>query len=380
MSGENGDHPGLAGGVVFFDPYPHVVGGAQLVTLAVAVELRRRGIEARLLTTGTGPLVDRSLAAGIPCSLVDMPPALSVYGHRTVGASRVRAWAALPVAWWRVARAMHPTPAVVHAIDLRGLILAGPPARAKGRPVLWHLHLTEPEPVLNWLGGLFASGAVTPSRQALSVLPRRVRRRGDVLYNGVAESLLAVPAARFEEALVVTAGRISPQKGIDVLAAATARLVKEIPDVQIRVYGAPQPGWERYDAQLRQQVTDLGLEGTFQLDGFVEDPARHWASASVYAQPSRHEGLPLAVVEAMAVGLPVVATNVGGLPEIVEHGTTGLLVPPDDPEALASAVADLLRDREQGRRMGAAGRERVARRYNLAAMVDRLLEVYGTLV
>jgi glycosyltransferase involved in cell wall biosynthesis len=355
------------------------MGGAQVVTLAVAGELRRRGIAARVLTTGDGPLVSRARAAGIPCSLVRLPSALAVYGHRTVGISGLRAAAAVPLAWTRVARALRPRPSVVHITDLRGALLAGPPARALGLPVVWHLHLTEPQPALNWLAGLFASTALTPSRQALSVLPRRVRRRGEVLHNGVPEDLLELPAARFEEPVIVTAGRISPQKGLDVLAAATALLVKEIPDVLVRVYGAPQPGWEDYDAQLRQQVTDLELEGRFRLNGFVEDPARHWASASVYTQPSRREGLPLAVVEAMAVGLPVVATTVGGLPEVVEDGTTGLLVPPDDPEALARALAELLEDPGRARRMGAAGRERVARLYSTAAMVDRLVEVYRSL-
>jgi glycosyltransferase involved in cell wall biosynthesis len=372
--------PGLAGGVAFFDPYPHVFGGAQVVTLAVAGELRRRGIEARILTTGEGPLVSRSRAAGIPCSLVEMPPVLAVYGHRTSGFSRIRAAAALPVAWSRVARALRPMPAVVHVTDLRGALLAGPPARAKGRPVVWHLHLTEPEPALNWVAGLFASQALTPSRQALSVLPRRVRRRGEVLYNGVPDDVLGFPTARFEEPLVVTAGRISPQKGLDVLLDATALLAKEIPDVQVRVYGGPQPGWEAYYAQLRQQMTDLRLDGTFRLDGFVEEPARHWTSASVYTQPSRREGLPLAVVEAMAIGLPVVATTVGGMPEVVEDGITGLLVPPDDPEALAAALAELLEDPERARRMGAAGRERVGRAYTMAAMVDRLVDAYRALV
>jgi glycosyltransferase involved in cell wall biosynthesis len=366
--------------VAFFDPYPHVLGGAQVVTLAVAGELRRRGIGARVLTTGEGPLVSRARADGIQCSLVKLPPALAVYGHRTVGTPRIQAVAALPIAWTRVARALRPRPAVVHVTDLRGALLAGPPARARGLPVVWHLHLTEPEPALNWVAGIFASKALTPSRQALSVLPRRVRRRGEVLYNGVPADLLRLPTARFEEPLVVTAGRISPQKGLDVLAHATALLAKQMPGVRVHVYGGPQPGWEGHYAQLRQQVTDLKLESTFRLNGFVEEPARHWASASVYTQPSRREGLPLAVVEAMAIGLPVVATTVGGLPEVVEHGRTGLLVGPDDPEALARALAELLGDPDRARRMGAAGRERVERLYSTAAMVDRLVEVYGALV
>ena len=365
---------------MFFDPYPHVIGGGQIVTLSIARELMRRGVGVRIVTTEDGEFVRAASESNLPVSIVRMPSALGVYGHETVGGARLRAAAALPLAWRRMGREMHPRPAVVHVTDLRGLILAGAPARARRVPVVWHLHLTEPEPALNRLAGLFASMALTPSGEALSVLPRAVQRKGRVLHNGIPPEALNEPPARLEEPLVVTAGRISPQKGIDVLAEATSLLSRDVPEVKVRVFGARQLGWEGYHAGLVDRIAELGLGSRFELAGFVDRPAAQWGAASVYAQPSRREGLPLAVVEAMAAGLPVVASDVGGLSEVVEHGTTGLLVPPDDPHALAEALHELLSDRERSRAMGQAGRARVEQLYTMSSMVDRLIDLYRGLV
>lgn len=375
MKGRQG-RSGLSGGVMFFDPYPHVIGGAQIVTLSIARELRRRGVEVRIVTTEYGEFVRAARESNLSVSVVKMPPALAVYGHETVGSARLRAASALPLAWWQIGREMHPRPAVVHATDLRGLILAGVPARAMGVPVVWHLHLTEPEPALNRLAGTFANLALTPSTEALSVLPRAVQRKGRVLHNGIPPEALAGPYACFDEALVVTAGRISPQKGIDVLAEAASLLREQVPGVKVRVFGAQQLGWESYHSGLVERIDELGLAGSFELVGHVERPAAQWGAASVYVQPSRREGLPLAVVEAMAAGLPVVASDVGGLSEVVDHGTTGLLVPPDDPHALAEALSEILGNRERARAMGQAGRARVEQLYTMSSMVDRLIDLY----
>lgn len=367
----------LSGGIVFFDPYPKVIGGAQVVTLAVAEELQQRDVGVRILTTGGGALIDSARDAGLPNGIVEMPAPLRTYGHATVGSARLAAAASLPLAWWRMSRALRPRPAVVHVTDLRGLILAGPPARTLGIPVVWHLHATEPEPLLNSIGSFLATVALTPSQKVVSSLPPLVRRRCRVLRNGVPGSALDAPPARFEEQLVVSAGRISAEKGVDVLLEATVQLLQSVPDARVRVYGGVQPGWEDYHRRLVQRIDDEGLREQFELAGFVESPSMDWTQASLYVQPSRREaGLSLAVVEAMASGLPVVATSVGGLPEVVEDGVTGLLVNPEDPAALARGISDLLLDPDRSRRLGQAGRQRVASLYSMGEMVDSLMKLY----
>ena len=100
----------------------------------------------------------------------------------------------------------------------------------------------------------------------------------------------------------------------------------------------------------------------------------------ILALPSLHEGLPNSLLEAMAAGLPVVASAVGGVPEQVVPGQTGLLVPPGDPQALAGALNRLLEDQQQAARMGCAGRARVERDFSLAEMVRRTEQLYAALL
>ena len=100
------------------------------------------------------------------------------------------------------------------------------------------------------------------------------------------------------------------------------------------------------------------------------------AALDVFVLPSRHEGLGVAILEAMAMALPVVASDVGGIPEIVDAGRTGVLVPPEDAAALASAIAALDRDRALAHQMGAAGRARVLAEFSMEVMADRYERLY----
>jgi glycosyltransferase involved in cell wall biosynthesis len=111
------------------------------------------------------------------------------------------------------------------------------------------------------------------------------------------------------------------------------------------------------------------------MAGAQLDPVPFLAAADLVVVPSLNEGMGRVLVEAMALGRPVVATRVGGIPAVVVEGETGSLVPPDDPPALARAVSDLLKNPGLRERMGAAGRQR-AEQFSLAVMESRLLDLY----
>lgn len=174
-----------------------------------------------------------------------------------------------------------------------------------------------------------------------------------VIRNGV-----AIPSRvgrEAEPAEVLFAGRLSPEKGIEELVAATEGM-------NLVVAG---------DGPLRQLVPDaLGFVPHTELE-------RLYARAAVVVLPSHREGLPLCVLEAMAHGRPVVASAVGGIPELVEDGVTGLLVPPGDTEALRSALERLLADPVLRRRMGRAAKRRVTELCSHDGVVEATLRVYG---
>jgi glycosyltransferase involved in cell wall biosynthesis len=178
---------------------------------------------------------------------------------------------------------------------------------------------------------------------------------------------LGVPAG---SPLVLALGRLDPQKGFDVLIEAAGRM----PDVVVAIAGE---GGER--AALEEVARRHGVQERVLMPGFRPDVPDLLAAANVAVFPSRFEGSPLSVIECMAAGAAIVATRVGGVPELLEDGVHGLLVPPEDPEALAAAVLRVARDEELRTELGARARERQQAEFDLEAMLDRLCELYGEL-
>lgn len=123
---------------------------------------------------------------------------------------------------------------------------------------------------------------------------------------------------------------------------------------------------------------DLGIRDSVRFVGFVDhsDLPAYFASANMFVLPSRSESMPVVVAEAMASALPVVSTTVGGISELVDQGETGVLVPPNDPHALAEAVVDMLNDPERMRDMGTRGRERVRQHFTWDKVAERVVEFY----
>lgn len=216
--------------------------------------------------------------------------------------------------------------------------------------------------------------------QAAGVTPARVR----LVPNGIdvdavrAEAGTARAALRAEWGLadgdlaLLTLGRLSPEKGQRVLLEALA-LVPASAAARVRLLVVGD-GAERAALETLAQTTST--DGRVRFLGWRTDPHRCLGAADLFVLPSLREGLPLALLEAMAVGLPIVATAVGGVPEALDHGEAGLLVPPGDATALAVALRTLGTDAAQRRRMGQAAESRARTAYGAAAQAAALLAVY----
>jgi glycosyltransferase involved in cell wall biosynthesis len=164
------------------------------------------------------------------------------------------------------------------------------------------------------------------------------------------------------------------QKALEVLFEAAVRLREELPALKVLVAG-DGPERERLEAEVRR----LGLEETVLLLGIRRDVPALLDALDVAMLSSDYEGSPLSVMEYMAAAKPIVSTRVGGVPELVEDGVHAVLVPPRDPQALAQAVAELLRDPERARQLGEAAHERQRQEFSLDAMVRRIEELYEEL-
>ncbi|HMI57260.1 MAG TPA: glycosyltransferase [Gemmatimonadaceae bacterium] len=172
------------------------------------------------------------------------------------------------------------------------------------------------------------------------------------------------------ELLIVSVGNLYPVKGHAVLIDALAKLRDR------RGWRVAIAGRGEEEPRLRAQAAAAGIGDRVHLLGFRDDIADILAAGDLFTMPSLSEGLPLALVEAMSFGLPVVVTRVGGVPEVVTDGVEGFLVPPSDPGALAAALGALLDDASRRRQMGEAARTRALRDYALSTMADRYERLY----
>ena len=209
-----------------------------------------------------------------------------------------------------------------------------------------------------------ADGARQAVRRGVSA--RKVR----VLHNGIDLTRFDAPAAR-SGGPVVTVARLSPEKDIGTLLHAAALATRSDDSFRLEIAGDGP-----CMADLRRTAADLGLDGVVRFHGQVRDVPALLARAGLFVLPSLTEGVSLTLLEAMARGLAVVATRVGGNPEVVADGETGLLTPPGDPAALAAALLRLRRDDLERQRMGRAGRRRVECLFDVRRMTAEYEKMY----
>jgi glycosyltransferase involved in cell wall biosynthesis len=167
--------------------------------------------------------------------------------------------------------------------------------------------------------------------------------------------------------IVLTLARLDPQKGLSDLLEAAAR----VPDANFVLAG---DGIER--KRIEDAARSLGVDDRVTFLGYREDVPDLLAACDLFVLPSLYEGLPVSVLEAMAAGKPVVATEIGGTREAVSNGETGLLVSPGDPNALAGAIRSVLSDPQLARRLGEAGRQRALEEFSADRMVRKVTQVY----
>lgn len=187
--------------------------------------------------------------------------------------------------------------------------------------------------------------------------PDRTRARHRLGWPGQARVVLGV-------------GRLVPVKGFDLLLRALPAIRRECPEARLVLVG---DGPER--SELERLVDELAMGDWVEMAGAREDVSPYLAAADVLVAPSRNEGQGRTLVEAMALGLPVVGANVGGIPDVLNDGSCGLLVPPEDPEAIARAVLSILRDEELQARYHKRGVAQ-AELFSLPVMEAELLALY----
>ena len=192
-----------------------------------------------------------------------------------------------------------------------------------------------------------------------------------VIPNGIDAAAYASREARPAVREIITVANLRAEKSHETLIAAAAILKSSHPYLRFQIVGAGSRL-----AELQSLARAKGVDRVVEFLGHREDIPALLAAADLFVLPSRSEAFPNGAIEAMAAGLPVIAGAVGGLLDLIEHGRTGWLVPPCDPESLADAIASLVDDPSRAHRLGEAARYEVTRRYSFDRMVRAFEEVY----
>jgi glycosyltransferase involved in cell wall biosynthesis len=371
---------------VLFVDHAARMGGGEVALLNLVACLDPRRFRPEVVLAEDGPLVGRLRAAGVPTRVLPLDRRVLDARKDSLGGAallRVRAaTAALAYAVRLAAVVRRGRYDLIHTNSLKADLLGGLAGRLAGRPVLWHVRDRVdpdylPRPAVHAFRAaccLLADYVVANSHATMALLrptfgdafgERAARERMRVVHDGVPPAAFDVPPPAGRRAggggpVVGLLGRISPFKGQEYFVEAAAAVRGRFPAARFRVVGAALFGEAEYEARVRALVGRLGLGGCVEFTGFRSDVGAEIARLDVVAHASvTGEPFGLVIAEGMAAGRPVVATRGGGVPEIVEDGVSGLLVPPRDAAALAAAIGSLLADPAAARRMGARGRERV---------------------
>lgn len=321
-----------------------VPGGAQQALRLIAAPMRERGWDVRALVGEPGPLVDDLLAGGIGTTVTPDPAALGDFGANVVlsmGASG-HAWAGpaadrlgIPAAWW-LELTLRGRPRERDAIAVPAAVAAAPTQAAAAA-----LRQHAPQLPVEVVAPGAAWGDIARHRRAAPALRRSIGLGPD------GPPLLGMIA------------RLDPVKGQDTAIDAVAALRSQGRDVHLALVGGALIGHEGDIAdRLQRQAQDRGVADLVHHLGFVEDPGPWLAASTLAVQASAHEAFGLSVVEALAHGLPVIASATDGPTEILGDGAFGVLTPPGDAEALAAAVGGLLDDAERRSELAERGPRR----------------------
>lgn len=331
---------------------------------------------------------------------VACPPDTPLFERLTGEGSRLHALSLAP--WrkwyspfvrWRGVRSLREllagtAPDLVHVNDIwwvphtiaavRGISGRRPPIVAHVRQEI------EPEKVRRYsLGSVEAVIAISKQVEQSLIAGGVSRTAVRTIYSGIQFSD-AAPAAQSpalyaafglsaDAVLLGTVAHLFARKGYDVMLRALPAIIREVPAVQYLIVGTGDAAYER---QLRALAATLRVANHVHFAGFQDDVAPFLSALSLYVHPARMEGFGIAVLEALAAGKAVVATRVGGLPEVVEHGRTGLLVAPNDPDELSAAILSLLRDEGRRKEMGDRAARTARERFDLRASMGDMERLY----
>jgi glycosyltransferase involved in cell wall biosynthesis len=381
--------------VLFFDSHSGFFDGAQQSLYLLIKHLDRARFRPIFMGPEEGVLTRRLAEMGVATVVARHDARLGRYGGAVL---RENVWGKSRLVFpylaytWRIKRIIRNEKVeIVHCNSIRSLLTVGPVARMCGVPVIWHHRLDQG----SWdrVGVKLADRVIVVAnslRKNLNIGPAD-QKKFITIYNGV--DLIEFGSQEDPSVVrkdlgiepgwqaIMMIGSVTPRKSqLDFLMAAS-RVIRVLPRTKFVIVGEAR-GTEAhaYAERLRSYIAAESLDRHVIFSGWRLDVPRILRGMDLFALPSLNEGLPRAILEAMTLSLPVVATSVGGNEELVVHGKTGFLVPAQDPAALAASITEILQNPELARSMGQLGRKRIEAQFSLKASVRGVEHVMDDLL
>ncbi|AVV35238.1 hypothetical protein C8233_17820 [Halomonas sp. SF2003] len=376
--------------IIFFESYPQVIFGQQKTLLSLLEISRNTGHETCLATTNDGPFVEAAGNLGFEASILPYPSSLSIYGgeiyrygiKRKIGMMCQLGSYILKMRRWLKSQ----QPDILFCNDMRGLLTIGIAAKSLGIPVVIWDKLDKPHGLLDWFQLPLVARNIIISDAVMVKYPKWQQRlyanRITKIYNGALLSKFTnIKSARKDLGLspeniaFAMVGSINERKAQDRIMRLIPDISARCPQARIVLVGEPEESAKDYFNNLPNMEHPHVIH-----TGFRNDIPEVMASIDSLLILSRQEGMGQVTVEAMASGKPVIGTKAGGIPEVVIHGETGLLVEGDDDEALVNAIAFLCESSSTRSNLGAAGLERVKANFDRPKQHAKVIELMEQLI
>jgi glycosyltransferase involved in cell wall biosynthesis len=358
--------------------------------------LNRTRAEPILFAQANGGFLRDIEALGGQCDILPAPARLNQYGGAILaGGLAAKALTVGCLIWYslRIARRfLSQRIDIVQCHDLRAVLTAGFAAKILRRRIIWYIKGELDNPLLDRIGFAMADRVLfqgeTNMRRLYPELIRKHQNKISILRNGIDLDEVGAAESRDKSELIRElnfdkskinigfVGQIMRPKGLDELVTAMAEVQESHPDAALYIVGDHcADAYRGYQTELENLIRKLGLINV-KFTGWRADAHDIISLMDIFVLPSHAEGVPKSVIEAMAMGKPVLTTRVGSIPDVVDHGETGILVPARNAKALAEKLARLLADKEFRRRLGQNARAKALNKHSIKDNIKGLERIY----
>jgi glycosyltransferase involved in cell wall biosynthesis len=375
--------------IAFFESWYLAFYGAQRSMHTLVTNLDKERFSPFVVTTAEGELSKRFAESDIPVAIIPLAPIANVFGKQIL---RYSIWRKFRVGFeilkfnlrsfrWLRMNDIN----VVYVNDLRSLFYTGLAARLLRLPVVWYVRADERYSTLfGWASKLSTMIILIAKGVENAFTDKELRdhaRKIHVLHTGfevqalpatneAAQSLRQKLGFSQNDKLIGLVGSITPRKGQDILVEAAPGIVESISNAHFLIIGDVTEGYDDYEVDLKKRVRDLELEQNFHWLGYRTDIKDLYSILDLLVLPSRFEGLPRTVVEGLAAGRPVIASDAGGAREIIIGEDFGKIIEKEDPKALKDAVITFLQEPDREEEKSVLRNQHVRDHFSISAYIE----------